>query len=97
MKKLTLQIGDKVLNNNGNKIESLSYQKIVEEALIKEGYNNVYQMDMGTIVEFIDKYQKEFLEFVGAKIEKHEKDAEEERKRVAKVIAEKEKKEKAKK
>ena len=97
MKKLTLQIGDMVLNKDWKKVENLSYQKIVEEALIKEWYKNVFQIDMGTIVEYIEIHKSDFMDFVWGKIEKHEKEAEEEKKRVAKVIAEQEKKNKAKK
>lgn len=85
MKELTLQIWDKVIDKKGKNIKSLSYQKIVEEALIEKGYKNVYQMDMWTITEFIDLYKKEFLEFVWEKIEKHEEEAKKEAERVKKL------------
>lgn len=85
MKELTLQIWDKVIDKKGKNIKSLSYQKIVEEALIEKGYKNVYQMDMWTITEFIDLYKKEFLDFVGEKIEKHEAEAKKEADRVKKL------------
>jgi len=81
MKELTLQIWDKVIDKKGKNIKSLSYQKIVEEALIEKGY----QMDMWTITEFIDLYKKEFLDFVGEKIEKHEAEAKKEEERVKKL------------
>lgn len=97
MKELTLQIGDKVIDKKGKNIKSLSYQKIVEEALIEKGYKNVYQMDMWTITEFIDLYKKEFLDFVWEKIEKHEEDVKKEEERIKKIQEEILKKEKAQK